>query len=495
MITKELLEFVKSQLVQGGSKENITSMLISQGWSPSDVSEAFVAVSAPVPAPAPAAVPVSASVPSMASMTSMAQPVQQAQRPRSGAGKAIGIAAAVLVLIGAVGWALASYTSVLSSLPWAKPAAYTDALVPATEAQYDKALSQRLSGLEADYQGPYAYAGPVFVALDGSGLRVALPLVPNVVATELSYVDISHIYDASGADINDADSPLNTSLFFKRLQMTSVADPVAHLAGSRSLSLVSDKQDADISKVEGSVVVVLPVGLKALKFKAGEAGKTLSVGASSITLRSVSGGQVDYHIKGERSLFAGVVARDASGAVLSESLSSLQTAGDSLMVDADGSYSFDGTVAEVWFYFSEKSITRSYPFSIAAAQPDASAPTAAAGAPAVSLADKEAAIAGILRTKQALTSGDVQKIRVYMANLAPTPTDKAQLDKMSDQELLSTVKFMELVYDGITAESLRSSGAVWSVKDAATLEVQVAGGAAGGSGTTLSAQKIGGVWY
>src|SRR3989344_6895948 len=41
MVNQQLLDYIKQQLQQGVSRENITNNLISQGWQQSDVNEAF----------------------------------------------------------------------------------------------------------------------------------------------------------------------------------------------------------------------------------------------------------------------------------------------------------------------------------------------------------------------------------------------------------------------------------------------------------------------
>ncbi len=54
MINQQLLDYIRQQLNQGTSREQITSSLIANGWLPSDVNEAFVAL--PLnPSPAPQA--------------------------------------------------------------------------------------------------------------------------------------------------------------------------------------------------------------------------------------------------------------------------------------------------------------------------------------------------------------------------------------------------------------------------------------------------------
>ena len=57
MINQELLDYVKQQLQQGVSKEQIKGSLMGNGWQESDINEAFMALSAPsIPVP-PATVP------------------------------------------------------------------------------------------------------------------------------------------------------------------------------------------------------------------------------------------------------------------------------------------------------------------------------------------------------------------------------------------------------------------------------------------------------
>jgi len=58
MITKPMLDFINGQMSQGMTREAITKMLMSEGWTSSDVDEAYLSMkppTLPTPPPAPAA--------------------------------------------------------------------------------------------------------------------------------------------------------------------------------------------------------------------------------------------------------------------------------------------------------------------------------------------------------------------------------------------------------------------------------------------------------
>lgn len=44
MVNQQLLDYIKQQLQQGVSRDNITNNLISQGWQQSDVNEGFSSI-------------------------------------------------------------------------------------------------------------------------------------------------------------------------------------------------------------------------------------------------------------------------------------------------------------------------------------------------------------------------------------------------------------------------------------------------------------------
>jgi len=79
MVNQQLLDYIKQQLAAGTGKDAIQQALVGQGWSASDIAEAFAA---PVPQPAPAAAP-AAPQPAPATMaplqTSISQPVTKSR--------------------------------------------------------------------------------------------------------------------------------------------------------------------------------------------------------------------------------------------------------------------------------------------------------------------------------------------------------------------------------------------------------------------------------
>lgn len=138
-----------------------------------------------------------------------------------------------------------------------KPAA---AAISLEESEYDEYLSASVEGLEAKYDGAVTRSGPVFIAFDSMWLDVAIPVIPNVEGvSEQSHLTFKHIWSKDGRDIYDRESTFEKDLFFTDLGFKKIENPL-HLHATRSASLVSGTKDSDIAKIEGTVILKLPVG-------------------------------------------------------------------------------------------------------------------------------------------------------------------------------------------------------------------------------------------
>ncbi len=113
MITKELIEYIKSERAVGVSDETIKQSLVSGGWNMSDAQEAFISlgpVSGPVSAPAaPVTAPVNAFSPAaaVAPVTTMPQTSVQ-PAPKSKKGGLIIITVLFLLVVGGAVYAYLS---------------------------------------------------------------------------------------------------------------------------------------------------------------------------------------------------------------------------------------------------------------------------------------------------------------------------------------------------------------------------------------------------
>ncbi len=588
MITKDLLDFVRAQLSRGVSRDGITASLVTQGWTPADVQEAFSAIDAPVapvapqqPAPAPApvqatapvvsAAPIVAAMPAMASMPNMMSgtpvmasvpsmtaaaltqtPVAAAAGGMAFAGFWLRVVAVMIdslilqAVIYAIAFCLVSFAdikiaeavaplaSVLlailyyalfeSSAKGATPgkmavgikvvgavgnrvsflralgrylakfisgailgigflmAAFTEkkqglhdmiagtfvvksrlvrigrallilaltlvvlgagsaafarffifpkivgdfsalfpggsisigsssdnpgtqaAIMPMTATTYDAALSTPLTGVQSAYEGTSTYAGPAYLVWDDMWLTIALPNIPNLDRVQdTASVDISHVYSKSGLDIDNATSTFETDQFFKNISLSAEQDPVPHYKGHRSLTLFASATNDDISRIEGTLVLSLPL--------------------------------------------------------------------------SDGS-----------------TYAKSYPFVLdLSIKATSTASTASSAAAPISAADKEAIIAGILRTKVALSSTNPASIRAYLAKAVTTADDKSQLDQMSDSDVLKEAKLAASMYSNVTDAVLRSLATVFVLtSDKASVTLPAS---SDGVTETISATRANGTWF
>ncbi len=131
---------------------------------------------------------------------------------------------------------------------------------PMTAAQYEALLSKPLVGVEDEYGDSSAYAGPAYIAFDGSRrLDVAMPVVPNMVGvTKTNYIKINHIYSKAGKEMNDPENSFQKDLFFSDFDPDLELYPVSHLHDGRNLYLLKDAS-GDIDRIEGELVLSLPL--------------------------------------------------------------------------------------------------------------------------------------------------------------------------------------------------------------------------------------------
>jgi len=108
--------------------------------------------------------------------------------------------------------------------------------------------------------------------------------------------------------------------------------------------------------------------------------------------------------------------------------------------------------------------------------------------------NKDAVIAGVLRSQTTLRSKDITKIREYMLLKATTTAQKKQLNSTSDKDLLFGVDLINVLQPEVTEEILRSEDTVFTQKSEGSVEISFTQ-----KGTTarvtLYAFNIQGEWY
>jgi hypothetical protein len=94
---------------------------------------------------------------------------------------------------------------------------------------------------------------------------------------------------------------------------------------------------------------------------------------------------------------------------------------------------------------------------------------------------------------QIVNSGDVASFRKYAAALVP-PQQLAQLQKTSDQQVLSLMKLIgPLMAKELTSDAMVSSEATWTIQDADHVQIVIQ--TSPNSSMTIRAIKQDGIWY
>ena len=116
------------------------------------------------------------------------------------------------------------------------------------------------SQIDSSYSGTEVSAGPTLVYFDGIFIKVIAPVIPNLAGQKgLSNLSIDHILTKSGKDINDAKNDFETDIVFTGLDFSETDGSVPHLEAIRSAHLTDDSNESDIARIQGNVILKLPV--------------------------------------------------------------------------------------------------------------------------------------------------------------------------------------------------------------------------------------------
>ena len=156
--------------------------------------------------------------------------------------------------------------------------------------------------------------GPGFIMKDGGALDLYMPSIPHILDKELIdlssslvRVNISSIIDKKGNNVLDDNSPFEKNSFFNQLKFegrsfTIDNQKVLFYEASRALRLKGNLISAtdDIEKINGTVVLYLPVNLTKYSIpRAKVAPKTfIKAGKVTVTISDIKNGAIDLDMKG-----------------------------------------------------------------------------------------------------------------------------------------------------------------------------------------------------
>jgi len=262
----------------------------------------------------------------------------------------------------------------------AKPAA-APAAAPAPSAATASDIDRLLAPLAGMERPNSVRAGPAVLELStffgGSGdpkvwIKVHVP--PAVSAAS---VPVARVTDAAGKDRYDPKHNLESE-FFQNLQLSAAGSGTPRMEGLRSVNLMKGTTEQDVQKIDGRLKLAVPVGVKTLVFRAGDAGKEQASGNLKLTLTALKGGNAQFSFKGARDSVVDVRGLDAAGKAVHRSSSSWSGEDSGTL-----SYTFDGTLERIEAAVAFELVRREYPFVLTrGGSPAVAATTPVAAAPA-----------------------------------------------------------------------------------------------------------------
>jgi hypothetical protein len=385
------------------------------------------------------------------------------------------------------------------------------ALRVVTEADYATAFEEA-SGTRALLADGYTDAAGAFVKLEDDKIQVRLPgTIPNMLLLPDGKADvrIHAVSDASGASLFDPKSSLETDAFFTAVDLKELSEPVYHFAGSRTISLVSGADPANVATASGEVVLQLPVGLSTLSMMASDTGRELKgIGKATLSHWEVvppsedadsTTTNVTVSYDGFQEKLIGIEGFDAAGKQLdTPSRSSLGRQG---LESDDYDITFDGVPSVVKVFEADHVLTKSFPFTVSNAS---SMPTSADGtdgtASGTASGVNQDVIDAAVHVSTVLTSEDPKQIRDLLHQVATAMNDAeklTELKKMTDKDVLdlaSTLNDLSLpgTPDQIRTE-MQSTRASWKWAGADSVDVTYRD--TDGTSYTQTFQRSNGVWF
>jgi hypothetical protein len=175
-------------------------------------------------------------------------------------------------------------------------------------------------------------------------------------------VVVSKVLDKSGADLYDPANRLESG-FFQRVSTSPESAPVAHLSGTRQVSLRSGAGTAALERVEGTLKLAVPLKPISAAFAAADAGKEQTVHGATVGLRSVSGKDAELRYRGEGNRLLAVHGYGGDGKPLRvEARYNWPESADAS--DAQFKLTFNAPVSRVEVLIAERIVERQFPFSV-----------------------------------------------------------------------------------------------------------------------------------
>ena len=173
-----------------------------------------------------------------------------------------------------------------------------------SESEYDDLLHSGETRFES---GDGMSLGPIALKLskfwdrkDNPSLWIEVRMIPlpnfNLNA-KLARIVIDHVWDFSGKDIYNPDSKFETPLF-EVIPFVERLRPKPHLAAFRNVYLKPGVKSGDIDRIEGRVILSLPVGIRMAQWEKNATEIRFKMGKSIITPMQSPDNEVSYGFRG-----------------------------------------------------------------------------------------------------------------------------------------------------------------------------------------------------
>lgn len=146
-------------------------------------------------------------------------------------------------------------------------------------------------------------------------LKVRLPALPSLQHFNSASLIIDHVLNQAGQDVYDRDNPFENA-HFRELNLARSEGAPAYLEGLRDAHLKPGVKEEDVKKIEGVVVLQLPIGVKAVSVGKNELNTPVAVGDLRFTLRKINGKQVELEVSGPIERHVATLGEDASGRIV-----------------------------------------------------------------------------------------------------------------------------------------------------------------------------------
>ena len=391
----------------------------------------------------------------------------------------------IVVCVGAVGWYEYSRYSASKQQQTAQP---TETQIPtisptttmATPTLSPEELQRPKSMTEGGYNQAftaavapellaekYTTADGVYVKYTDGEIQLRIPgTIPNLDFTpnQKATIALSSITNAAGTNVLDSKSSFETDTFFTNVDLTKTIDPVFSYKGSRRIHLIEGASFDEMTKIEGTISVQLPIGLATTTIATTEKNQPKKgIGTTTITSweatdsSEVSETKISLKYEGIQGQLLAIKGFDAAGQNLSIFSTSIQT------VDAAGTQiyelTFDGAPATLTIFETERLFTKHIPFVITLTpqqQTTMSEPTNAT----LDEATKNALVDAEIKREAIFATNDAKKIRAYIQTTADATGQAdvmADVIKMSDEEIIQLAKTVNAMFNLGTPEQVRAA--------------------------------------